>query len=273
MTPDVLPADVTGTQVYRETTGEFEFRRGPVFANVVVADEINRATPKTQSALLESMQEQTVTVGGETLSLPEPFIVIATQNPIEYEGTFALPEAQRDRFQLKLSVSAPERRKQLKLLDRFDDRPELSPDDITQSVSREQLLTAQAIVRDVYVATPVKEYIIDIIEATNNDETLTHGCSPRAAISLLSVAKAEAALQNRQYVIPGDVKSLATETLAHRVVLGTDAELSDLTTNSVLEDIMTETPTPEDIDPKSESESKSDIETNTDTESSIHDGE
>jgi len=264
MTPDVLPADITGTQVYRETTGEFEFQRGPVFANVVVADEINRATPKTQSALLESMQERTVTVGGETLSLPEPFIVIATQDPIEYEGTFALPEAQRDRFQLKLSVSAPKREKQIELLDRFDNRPELSPDDVAQSVSREQLLTAQATVRDVYVATPIKEYIIDIIEATNDTETLNHGCSPRAAISLLNVAKAEAALQDRQYVIPSDVKSLATETLAHRVVLGTDAELSDLTTNSVLEDIITETPVPENVDLASASTS------DVDTESSAH---
>jgi MoxR-like ATPase len=161
-------------------------------------------------------------------------------------------------------VSAPKREKQIELLDRFDNRPELSPDDVAQSVSRERLLTAQATVRDVYVATPIKKYIIDIIEATNDTETLNHGCSPRAAISLLNVAKAEAALQDRQYVIPSDVKSLATETLAHRVVLGTDAELSDLTTNSVLEDIITETPVPENVDLASASTS------DVDTESSAH---
>jgi MoxR-like ATPase len=257
MTPDVLPADITGTHVYRETTGEFELQEGPVFTNVVVADEINRATPKTQSALLEAMQENTVTIDGETRPLPTPFLVIATQNPIEYEGTFPLPEAQRDRFQLKLTVEPPDRDGEMKLLDRFDTTPELGADDITQVVETTDLLAARETVADVYVSTPVKSYILDLIAATRTSDELAHGASPRAALSVLDVAKAQAALNGRDYVIPDDVKSFATMVLSHRLVLGTSAELSDRNTRAILTDILEETPVPsasESFTPADESE-------------------
>lgn len=244
MTPDVLPADITGTHVYRENTGEFELQEGPIFTNVVVADEINRATPKTQSALLEAMQEDTVTIDGETRSLPTPFLVIATQNPIEYEGTFSLPEAQRDRFQLKLTVEPPDRDGEMQLLDRFDAAPNLGPDDVTQVVTAEDLLSARETVAAVHVAEPVKAYILDLIEATRTSDELAHGASPRAALSVLNVAKARAALDGREYVIPDDVKSFATMTLSHRLVLGTNAELSDRDAPDILTDLLDETPVP-----------------------------
>lgn len=244
MTPDVLPADITGTHVYREQTGEFELQRGPVFANVVVADEINRATPKTQSALLEAMQERTVTIEGETLSLPEPFLVIATQNPIEYEGTFSLPEAQRDRFLFKLFAEIPDRTDEVELLNRFDDQPELGPDDVEQVVTPEQLLTAKATVAEVYVAPAIKEYILDLLAGTRTADSLAHGASPRAGLDLLRAAKAEAALSDRNYVLPDDVKSLALMALGHRVVLSTDAELSEQSTREIIQRVIDDTALP-----------------------------
>jgi len=238
MTPDILPADITGTYIYREQTGEFELRKGPIFANLVVADEINRATPKTQSALLEAMQERTVTVEGETLELREPFMVIATQNPIEMEGTFELPEAQRDRFQLKLTVDVPSRDEEGELLDRFNDDPELSPDATEQVVSTEELLAARDIVEDVYVDATIREYILDLVEATRDSPDLEYGASPRATIAFLNTAKARAAIQGREYVIPDDVKSLAEPILTHRLVLSTDAELSDLSASDVVATVL-----------------------------------
>jgi len=238
MTPDILPADITGTYIYREQTGEFELRKGPIFANLVVADEINRATPKTQSALLEAMQERTVTVEGETLELREPFMVIATQNPIEMEGTFELPEAQRDRFQLKLTVDVPSRDEEGELLDRFNDDPELSPDATEQVVSTEELLAARDIVEDVYVDATIREYILDLVEATRDSPDLEYGASPRATIAFLNTAKARAAIQGREYVIPDDVKSLAKPILTHRLVLSTDAELSDLSASDVVATVL-----------------------------------
>lgn len=244
MTPDVLPADITGTHVYRETTGEFELQEGPIFTNIVVADEINRATPKTQSALLEAMQEDAVTIDGETRKLPSPFLVIATQNPIEYEGTFSLPEAQRDRFQLKITVEPPDRDGEMALLNRFDAAPNLGPDDVNQVVTIEDLLAAREVVADVYVSEPVKTYILDLIAATRTSDELAHGASPRAALSVLNVAKARAALKGRGYVIPDDVKSFATMTLSHRLVLGMSAELSERDAPAILEDILDETAVP-----------------------------
>jgi MoxR-like ATPase len=238
MTPDILPADITGTYIYREQTGEFELRRGPIFANLVVADEINRATPKTQSALLEAMQEETVTVEGDTMDLPEPFMVIATQNPIEMEGTFELPEAQRDRFQLKLNVDVPDREEEGELLGRFDDDPELGPDQIEQVVETHDLLDARETVSDVYVDETVRNYILDIVEATRNSPDLEFGGSPRASIAFLNTAKARASIHGREYVIPDDVKVLAEPILAHRVVLSTDAELSDMSSREVIENVV-----------------------------------
>ncbi|UIO99757.1 MoxR family ATPase [Halobaculum sp. CBA1158] len=235
MTPDILPADITGTKVYRESTGEFELQRGPVFANVVVADEINRATPKTQSALLEAMEERTVTIGGETLSLPRPFMVIATQNPIEMEGTFELPEAQRDRFQLKLVVDLPDRDVERELIDRFDAEPNLGPDAVSQVVTEADLSAAIDAVADVHVASAVAEYVLDVIAATRDDPSLEHGASPRGTLALLHTAKARAAIRGRSYVIPDDVKALAEPVLAHRVVVNTDAELAGESPREIVE--------------------------------------
>jgi MoxR-like ATPase len=238
MTPDILPADITGTYIYRENVGEFERRRGPLFANVVLADEINRATPKTQSALLEAMQEQRVTIENETLDLPEPFIVIATQNPIEMKGTFTLPEAQRDRFQLKLTVDLPERAEEGKLLDRFDDESDLGPRSVERVVTEEELLDARDAVADVYVDDRIKEYIIDVVEATRGRSDVEYGASPRASLAFLDTTKARAAIRGREYVIPDDVKALAEPILAHRIVRSTEAELSDVSHTDIVADVL-----------------------------------
>ena len=238
MTPDILPADITGTQIYRENLGEFELQRGPIFANVVVADEINRATPKTQSALLEAMQERRVTIGGETLSLPTPFMVIATQNPIEMEGTFELPEAQRDRFQFKLTIEVPDRSNERELLDRFDAEPTLGPEMVSQVITADEIAAAQAAVDDVYVAPSVKGYMLDLVAETRSHPDVEHGASPRATLTFLETAKAQAALSGREYVIPDDVKPLAPTVLEHRLVLSTDADLSDMTPTDVISEVL-----------------------------------
>ncbi len=248
MTPDTLPADITGTHVYQEQTGEFTLRKGPVFANVAVADEINRATPKTQSALLEAMQERRVTIEGDTQSLPTPFMVIATQNPIEYEGTFALPEAQRDRFQFKLLAGLPSRGEERKLLNRFDENPDLGPDDVNKIVTPEDLLAAREFVEEVYVDPKVKEYVLDLVGATRDHSDIEHGGSPRASLAFLNAGKARAAIQGREYVIPDDVKSLAAPILVHRLVLSTDAELSDVSAEAVVAEITDSVEPPTGID-------------------------
>jgi MoxR-like ATPase len=244
MTPDILPADITGTHVYREATGAFELQRGPVFANVVVADEINRATPKTQSALLEAMQERRVTIEGDTHALPEPFLVIATQNPIEMEGTFTLPEAQRDRFQFKLTVDLPDRADEHEVLDRFDATPALGPDAVQQVVEPADLVSAREAVADVYVADAVKEYVLDLVAATRESPDVEHGASPRASLAFLNAGKARAAIRGREYVIPDDVKALAVPILVHRLVLSTDAELSDVSAAEVVASVVESVPPP-----------------------------
>ena len=243
MTPDMVPADVVGTNVYRQNTGEFELKRGPVFANMAVADEINRATPKTQSALLEAMQERQVTIEGDTVALPDPFMVVATMNPIEMEGTFTLPEAQRDRFQMKLVMGLLDRDLESTLLTRFDESPDISPQDIEPVVSPGDVADARAVVKDVHVDASIREYILDIVAATRNTADTAQGASHRAAIHLLSAAKARAAIHDRDYVIPEDPKQLASLVLAHRLVLSTDAELSDVSPRTVVEEaVQTVTP-------------------------------
>lgn len=245
MTPDILPADITGTHVYRDATGEFQLQRGPVFANLVVADEINRATPKTQSALLEAMQERSVTIEGETLALPQPFMVIATQNPLEMEGTFSLPEAQRDRFQLKLTVDLPARDIEREILERFDSDPELSPESIEQVISSDELLAAREMVAEVHVDEKVYEYILDIVAGTRETADTEHGASPRASLAFLNAGKARAAIHGREYVIPDDVKALAEPVLIHRLILSTDAELSDTSPADVVESVVSSVRPPE----------------------------
>ena len=238
LTPDILPADITGTHVYHEGTGSFELHRGPVFANVVIADEINRATPKTQSALLEAMAERQVTIEGETLSLPRPFMVVATQNPIEMEGTFELPAAQRDRFQTKLTVDLPSRAHERELLERFDADPTLGPDAIERAIDPADVREASEAVRAVHVEARVKEYVLDLVDATRTHPDVRHGASPRATITCLTAAKGRAAIHGRDYVIPDDVKALARPLLVHRLVLSTEAELSDSSAEAVVDDVL-----------------------------------
>ncbi|ARS89952.1 AAA family ATPase [Natrarchaeobaculum aegyptiacum] len=238
MTPDVLPADVTGTTVYREHTGEFELKRGPVFANLVVADELNRATPKTQSALLEAMGERQVTIEDETCQLPTPFMVVATQNPIEMEGVFELPEAQRDRFQFKLEMDVPDRAAERTLVDRYDSTPDLGPGTVDPVVSPEEVLAARRAVEQRHVAPAVKEYVLDLVAATRDHPNVAHGCSPRATLAFLISAKAHAAINGRAYVIPDDVKRFATPILAHRLVLSTDADLGGVTADDIVDDVV-----------------------------------
>ncbi|WP_226042378.1 MoxR family ATPase [Natrinema sp. DC36] len=238
MTPDTLPADITGTHIYRQGAGTFELQRGPVFANLAVADEINRATPKTQSALLEAMEERRVTIEGETLSLPDPFMVVATQNPIETEGVYQLPEAQRDRFQFKLTLELPDRTDERELLDRFDDAPDLGPDDVEQVIDPQALVDARRTVQAVHVAPPVKEYVLDLVAATREHADVSHGASPRATLAFLNGSKARAAINGREYAIPDDIKSMAVAVLRHRLVLSTDADLSDIDSADVVAEIV-----------------------------------
>jgi len=238
MTPDLMPADITGTKIYRQTMNDFETKRGPIFSNLVVVDEINRSTPKTQSALLEAMQERQVTIEGETLQLPDPFMVIATMNPIDMEGTFSLPKAQRDRFQVKLTVDIPPRELENELYARFDETPDLGPEKTQQVISTDEIFSAQEAVESVYVDASVREYILDIVEGTRVSTDTAHGASPRAGIHLLKASKALAAIRGRDYVIPDDPKALAQSVLAHRLVLSTDAELSDVTPEEIIEETL-----------------------------------
>ena len=244
MTPDLLPADVIGTRIYRAQTGEFDLQKGPIFSNVVVVDEINRATPKTQSALLEAMQERQVTIEGETLSVPSPFMIVATQNPIEMEGTFGLPEAQRDRFLMKLRVDIPDRTTEASLLDAFNADHERSASDVGPVVDSADIEAARAAVGEVFVTESVRDYVLDIVDATRTSADIAHGASPRAAIALLHATKARAAIRDRAYAIPDDTKALATQVLAHRLVLSTEAELSDVVPEDIVGDVVDATATP-----------------------------
>jgi MoxR-like ATPase len=245
MTPDILPADITGTNVYREQTGDFELRKGPVFVNVVLADEINRATPKTQSALLEAMAEEHVSIEGETLPLPSPFLVIATQNPIEMEGTFDLPEAQRDRFQLKLTVELPEKDTEKNLLGRFTGNPLMGPEEISNVVSPSAIEQAREAVADVHVSEAVQQYIVDLVAASREHPDVAHGASPRGSLALLRTAQARAAIHGREYVIPDGVKAMLTPVLRHRLVLTTDADLGDVDPMEIVEELSASVSPPE----------------------------
>lgn len=245
MTPDVLPADITGTHIYRENLGEFDLQKGPIFANVVLADEINRATPKTQSALLEAMEEKQATIEGETFDLPNPFIVVATQNPIEYEGTFALPEAQRDRFQFKIVIDLPEQSDEREILRRFDRSPSLDASNVSNVVDPEDIATARDVVADVYVDDSLYDYILDLVAATREHSAVEYGASPRASLAFLHAGKARAAIRGRDYVIPDDIKRLAPLVLSHRLVLSTESDISGREPREVVETVVETVPTPE----------------------------
>ncbi len=241
-TPDLLPTDVTGVSIYNQKTSEFEFRPGPVMAQIVLADEINRATPKTQSALLEAMEERQTTVDGVTYALPNPFIVLATQNPIEYEGTFPLPEAQLDRFLIRLQLGYPARNDEIELLGR---QQQVHPlDTLAQVVEARDLIDAQTAVRGVYVDRSISEYIISIVEATRKHEDVYLGASPRGSLALYRTAQARAAGEGRDYVIPDDVKGLAEATLAHRIILRPTARIKNTDVGGLVADILRRLPVP-----------------------------
>ena len=235
-TPDMLPSDVTGVSIFNQVTREFEFRPGPVMAQIILADEINRATPKTQAALLEAMEERQVTVDGITHTLPRPFMVLATQNPIEYEGTFPLPEAQLDRFLLRIRLGYPSADDEVKVLERQQFHHPI--EDLVPVVSEAEVLQAQDDVRKIYVAPGVKRYIVELNRRTREFPEVYLGASPRGSLTLYRACQARAALQGREFVLPDDVKALAEASLGHRIILGPAARLRDLTTSEVVQEIL-----------------------------------
>jgi MoxR-like ATPase len=238
-TPDLLPNDITGVSIFNQKSGEFEFKPGPIFVNILLADEINRATPRTQAALLEAMQEQQVTVDGVTRDLPRPFLVLATQNPIEYEGTFPLPEAQLDRFLMRLSVGYPSRTDERQILTNLWREHPITK--LGKVVDGQDLSTLQRRVWDVNVDTTLQDYVVDLAEATRKHPDLSLGVSPRGSLALLKGAQALAAIRGRDYVIPEDIKTLVPLTLAHRLILKPEAELRGRTAWTILEDILEQT--------------------------------
>jgi MoxR-like ATPase len=241
-TPDMLPSDVTGMSVFNQKTGEFEFRPGPVIAQIVLTDEINRATPKTQSALLECMEERQVTVDGITYVMPQPFLVLATQNPIEYEGTFPLPEAQLDRFMLRIHLGYPPATDEIRMLDL---QQRVHPIyEIGQVVTSEELLTAQQTVREVYVDALVKQYIVALVEETRRHPDVYLGASPRGSLALAKTAQARAAIAGREFVLPDDVKDLAEFALAHRLIISPAARLKNVDARVVVNEIVNSVPVP-----------------------------
>jgi MoxR-like ATPase len=241
-TPDVLPSDITGSSVYNQRTTQFEFRPGPVFTQVLLADEINRATPRAQSALLEAMEERQVTVDGETTALPEPFIVLATQNPIELEGTFPLPEAQLDRFLIRVALGYPSVEEEHAILQRFEDDDPF--DRLAPVMTADEAVRLQGQRGHVTVSEPVRSYLIDLVRSTRRDERVALGVSPRGALSLHRAVQARALLQGRSFALPDDVKALAVPVLAHRLTLTAQARLRGDSAGSVLAALLDTTPVP-----------------------------
>jgi MoxR-like ATPase len=239
-TPDLLPNDITGVSIFNQKSGEFEFNPGPIFVNILLADEINRATPRTQSALLEAMQEQQVTVDGVTRDLPRPFLVLATQNPIEYEGTFPLPEAQLDRFLMRLSLGYPSHMEERQILTKLWREHPITK--IGKVVDGQELASLQKRVWDVNVDATLQDYIIALVAATREHPDLSLGVSPRGSLALLKGAQALAAIDGRDYVLPEDIKTLVPLTLAHRLILTPEAELRGRTAQLILEGVLEKTP-------------------------------
>jgi len=242
-TPDMLPSDVTGVSIYNQATREFEFQPGPIMAQVVLADEINRATPKTQSALLEAMEERQITVDGVSHPMPTPFIVLATQNPIEYEGTYSLPEAQLDRFLMRIRLGYPETSDEIEILNRQQFKHPV--EDLEAVITAEDILEAQEHIKSIFVSPAVKEYIVSIVHRTRNHESIYLGASPRGSLTLYRAGQARAALWGRDYVLPDDVKALASYILPHRMIVSPGARLRDLRTEDVIEDVLDQQTVPE----------------------------
>lgn len=241
-TPDMLPSDVTGVSIFNQKTQEFEFRPGPIMAQIVLTDEINRATPKTQSALLEAMEENQVTVDGVTYGVPQPFMVLATQNPIEYEGTFPLPEAQMDRFLMRISLGYPSHRYEVEMVEEQQIRHPLET--LEPVASAEDLAQAQRAIREVEVAPELKAYIVNLVSATRSHAELYLGASPRGSLALFRTAQARAAIEGRRFVIPDDIKAMAIATLAHRVIIGSAARIGELDSRRLIREVLTTVPAP-----------------------------
>ena len=241
-TPDMLPSDLTGVSIYNQKTNEFEFKPGPLFAQIVLADEINRATPKTQSALLEVMEERQITVDGKTYLLEPPFMVMATQNPIEYEGTFPLPEAQLDRFLMRFQMGYPNMSTEIDILTMQQVQHPI--ENLTSVVSLEEVRHAQAAIKNIHVSDPIKRYIVEITRASREHEDVYLGASPRGSISLMRTAQGRAALQQRDFVIPDDVKDLAIPVLAHRIVVQPAARIQEIKAEMIVEEILNLVPVP-----------------------------
>lgn len=241
-TPDMLPSDVTGVSIYNQKTSEFEFRPGPIMAQIVLTDEINRATPKTQAALLEAMEERQVTVDGVTHKMPEPFLVLATQNPIEYEGTFPLPEAQLDRFLIRIEIGYPALRDEIEMLNR---QKLVHPiENLEKVISVSELIGIQKKIREVRISGEVQNYIVNLVNATRSHGELYLGASPRGSLALYRTAQARAAIEGRDYVIPDDVKGMAVPVLAHRLILGSAARIREVKTQVVVEELLRSLPVP-----------------------------
>ena len=241
-TPDMLPSDVTGVSIYNQVSTQFEFRPGPIMAQIVLADEINRATPKTQAALLEAMEEHQLTVDGVTHTLPRPFMVLATQNPIEYEGTFPLPEAQLDRFLVRLRLGYPDVNNEINIMERQQFQHPVI--DLQQVALADELMKAQEAIKSIYVAPGVKHYIVELTHQTRQHADVYLGASPRGSLALFRTGQARAAMQGRDYVLPDDIKVLIKPALAHRVILGPAARLRDLSSEQVLDEIISAVPVP-----------------------------
>ncbi len=235
-TPDMLPSDLTGVSIYNQKTNEFEFKPGPLFAQIVLADEINRATPKTQSALLEVMEERQITVDGMTYALKPPFMVLATQNPIEYEGTFPLPEAQLDRFLMRFKMGYPSLSTEINILSMQQVSHPI--EHLTSVLNLDMIRTAQEMIKLIHVSEPIKRYIVELSRATREHEDVYLGASPRGSIGLLRTAQAKAALEQRDYVLPDDVKDLAVPVLGHRVVVHPSARIQDIKPEMIVEEIL-----------------------------------
>jgi MoxR-like ATPase len=241
-TPDLLPTDVTGVSIYNQKTGDFEFRQGPIMAQVVLADEINRATPKTQSALLESMEERQATVDGVTHALPQPFIVLATQNPIEYEGTFPLPEAELDRFVLRIHLGYPSRDDEVAIMEAQQTAHPL--DSLEQVTSPDEILNVQRAAKEIYVDPLVKEYIAAVVDSTRHHDSVYLGASPRGSLALYRASQALALLDGRDFVSPDDVKELAYPTLGHRLILSPSARVKDVSAVDIVAGCLQRVPVP-----------------------------
>jgi len=243
-TPDLLPNDVSGTNIYNERSGEFDFQPGPIFGNIVLADEINRAPPKTQAALLEAMQEKQVTIEGETRQLPEPFFVIATQNPVEQEGTFPLPEAQVDRFFVKTSLGYPDDDGEVEILRRRVSRDDSTPTANQVMDDPSEVVALQKVPETVQVKEDLMVYLSEVTRMTREDHRVRVGVSPRGTQRLLECARTQAVIEGREYVTPGDIKTIAEPVLAHRLVLTAEAQVNDVERNAVIEDVLDEVPVP-----------------------------